>query len=83
MIAPSCPQMVLPIEQLKADEQASIVEMTGQDREVHRLAEIGLRVGASVRMVRPGTPCLLAIDGKRLSVRLNGSVDVLVSASTA
>lgn len=81
MIAPGIPDTILPIDQLKTDESASVVELVGEEREVHRLAEMGLGVGASIRMVRPGAPCLLAIDGKRLSIRLSSDVDVLVAAS--
>lgn len=83
MIAPGIAETVLPIDLLRANEQASVVELVGNDCEVHRLAEMGLRVGVSIRMVRPGAPCLLALDGKRLSIRLASDVDVLVAASAS
>lgn len=79
MIAPGTPETVLPLDLLKSNEEASIVELTGDAPLVHRLAEMGLRVGALIRMVKPGAPCLLALDGKRLSLRLNDSLQVLVS----
>ena len=82
MIAPGIPETLLPIDLLQANEEASIVELLGDAKQIHRLAEMGLRIGAAIRMVRPGAPCLLAIDGKRLSVRLNGDVDVLVACAT-
>lgn len=81
MIAPGIAETVLPLESLRANEHGSIVELVGEQREVHRLAEMGLRVGALVRMVRPGAPCLLALDGKRMSIRLGNEIDVLVSAT--
>ncbi len=81
MIAPATPESILPLELLQANEEASIVELVGEDCQIHRLEEMGLRVGASIRMVRPGLPCLLALDGKRLSIRLSGIVDILVSAA--
>ncbi len=81
MIAPGIQEDVLPLELLKANEEASIVELIGDEAQVHRLAEMGLRVGANIRMVRPGAPCLLAIDGKRLSLRLNHDLDVLVATA--
>ena len=70
MIAPGTQETLLPLDLLRANEQASVVELLGDDRQIHRLAEMGLRVGAAIRMVRPGAPCLLAVDGKRLSIRL-------------
>ncbi len=81
MIAPGTLSNLLPIDLLHVNEQAKIVELQGDESQIHRLAEMGLRIGASIRMVRPGSPCLLAIDGKRLSIRLNGDVEVLVAAS--
>lgn len=79
MIAPGIQEDILPLELLKANEEASIVELIGDDAQIHRLAEMGLRIGANIRMVRPGAPCLLAIDGKRLSLRLSSDLDVLVA----
>jgi Fe2+ transport system protein FeoA len=79
MIAPGTPETVLPLDLLKSNEEASVVELCGDASLVHRLAEMGLRVGAMVRMVKPGAPCLLALDGKRLSLRLNEGLQVLVS----
>ena len=81
MIAPGIQEAVLPLELLRANEVASIVELIGDESQIHRLAEMGLRIGASIRMINPGAPCLLAIDGKRLSLRLNENLDVLVTAS--
>ena len=79
MIAAGRPEVVVPLDLLKANEEASVVDLVGNQTQVHRLAEMGLCVGATVRMIRPGSPCLLALDGKRLSVRLNADADVLVS----
>ena len=79
MIAAGHPEVVVPLDLLKANEEASVVDLVGNQTQVHRLAEMGLCVGATVRMIRPGSPCLLALDGKRLSVRLNADADVLVS----
>jgi hypothetical protein len=44
------------------------------------LAEIGIRSGSMLHMIRTGEPCLLAVDGRRLSVRLNNDVDIFVSS---
>jgi ferrous iron transport protein A len=81
MIASRMTETLLPLDLLKSNEEASIVELCGDEPQVHRLAEMGLRVGATIRMVRPGAPCLLAIDGKRLSLRLNDGLEVLVAVN--
>lgn len=81
MIGPTTSETILPIQSLKANERASVVELVGDHLEVQRLAEMGLRTGVAIRMVRPGSPCLLALDGKRLSVRLASDVDVLVAVT--
>ena len=83
MIARGTAEEILPLDLLQAGEEASIVELIGNESQVHRLAEMGLRVGANIRMVRPGTPCLLALDGKRLSIRLAQDLEVLVAAAAA
>ena len=80
MIQPGHLETLLPIDCLRSNEEASVVELIGDSREIHRLAEVGLRVGANIRMVRPGSPCLLAMGGNRLSVRLPANVEVLVAA---
>ncbi len=81
MIARGIAEEVLPLDLLQAGEEASIVELIGDEWQVHRLAEMGLRVGANIRMVRPGSPCLLALDGKRLSIRLAHDLEVLVATA--
>lgn len=81
MIAPGIQEAILPLEFLQANEEASVVELCGDECQIHRLAEMGLRIGASIRMVKPGSPCLLALGGKRLSIRLGGCIAVLVSAA--
>ncbi|MFK7735287.1 MAG: ferrous iron transport protein A [Pirellulaceae bacterium] len=78
MIA-GCSGNVLPLDQLRTNEFGSIADLSGEGAEIQRLAELGLCVGADVRMLRPGKPCLLALGGKRLSVRLSEGVDVFVS----
>lgn len=79
MIASRMNETLLPIDLLKSDEEAHIVELCGDAPLVHRLAEMGLRVGATIRMIRPGAPCMLALDGKRLSLRLSEKLEVLVA----
>lgn len=69
---------LLPLDLLAAGESAEIVEVTGAPEEIHRLAEMGIRQGAVVRMVQPGCPCILTVDDRRFTLRLDTSVTVMV-----
>ncbi|MCC6510048.1 MAG: ferrous iron transport protein A [Pirellulaceae bacterium] len=80
--ATSC-QSLVPLDLMKAGECASIVELHGDSSQIHRLQEMGLRAGAQIRMLKPGAPCLVALDGKRLSLRLGALLDILVAVPTA
>ena len=70
---------VYPWEMLQEGQEARIVEVCGDCTDVHRLAELGIRPGGVLRLVRRGEPCLLAIDGRRLSLRLNAGTDIFVT----
>jgi ferrous iron transport protein A len=70
--------MLVPLELLQVGECGRIRELQGNPEFVHRLQEMGLREGAAVEMVRPGSPCILAVDHHRFSVRLDESATVLV-----
>ena len=83
MVAPTHCDSLVPLDLMKAGESASIVELTGDSSTVHRLQEMGLRTGAVIRMLKPGAPCVVALDGKRLSLRLNGLLDILVAVPAA
>lgn len=72
-------QLQFPLDLLQVGEDARIVDVAAESVRVHQLAEIGLRIGTTVRMIQAGSPCILAIDGRRLSVRLE-DVDILVSS---
>lgn len=83
MVSPTTCDSLLPLDLMKAGESASIVELTGDSSQVHRLQEMGLRAGATIRMLTPGAPCVIALDGKRLSLRLNELLDILVAVPAA
>lgn len=69
---------VVPLEFLQVGEEGSIHCVDGCENLIHRLAEMGLREGVAIRMIRPGCPCLIAVDNQRLSLRIDGSACVLV-----
>jgi ferrous iron transport protein A len=72
-----------PLELLSNGQEARIVDICGDSQQVHRLAEIGIRLGSALRMIRCGQPCLLSVDGRRLSLRLNPSlIEIFVASSS-
>lgn len=69
---------VIPLELLQESERGRVLELVAPDAERNRLQELGLREGATVRLVKRGEPCILAIDGQRLSFRADAGTLVLV-----
>ncbi|QDT63457.1 FeoA family protein [Calycomorphotria hydatis] len=74
MISPA----TIPLEFLQIGETACVRDICGEDREVHRLAEMGLAPGTRVSVVKSGSPLLLAVNGQRLCFRADASTTVLV-----
>ena len=69
---------MIPINLLKPGERGTIFDVGGTESTVHRLSEMGLRVGTCIRMIKSGNPCILAIDDHRLSLRLDADLQILV-----
>ena len=63
---------------LGAGEQGRISGVDGRREMTERLEEMGLRHGAHVRMVQPGSPCIVAINNYRMSFRGEDTAVVLV-----
>ena len=70
--------ILLPIEYLQSGAWADVAEVHGEPGWVGRLAELGIRIGSRLQVVRSGLPCLLQIGGSRLSLRGEGAMTVLV-----
>lgn len=71
-------QHVIPLELLSAGEEAVVLEIDGRNELVIRLAEMGIREGAAIRMVSPGCPCIIAVDNHRFSIRTEAAATVMV-----
>jgi len=71
-------EKILPLELIEAGQWADVEEVTGAAMWVNRLAELGVRSGSRLRILRQGTPCLLQVDGARLSVRRDSEAQILV-----
>jgi ferrous iron transport protein A len=70
--------VLLPLDCLPPGEWAEVAEVTGEPRWVSRMAELGVRVGSLVKILQPGSPCLLEVGGCRLSMRLDSGFQILV-----
>lgn len=71
-------QNLLPVELLESGDWAEVADISGEPAWVGRLAELGIRTGSRLQMLRPGTPCLLEVAGSRLSVRPDVAMQILV-----
>ena len=70
--------ILLPLECLRPGEWAEVCDVSGDPAWVGRLAELGLRVGCRLQMLRGGSPCLICVGGSRLSLRGEQAMQVLV-----
>lgn len=69
---------MVPLALLRAGQAGRVGEVLGNVELVHRLREMGLYDGATVRMIRPGSPCIIGLDGQRLGFRGDDLARVLV-----
>ena len=69
---------LLPLELLECGAWADVAEVSGEAAWVGRMAELGLGVGSRLRIVQPGSPCLLQVGGSRLSLRGESATQILV-----
>ena len=72
------PDAFLPLELLTTGECGEIAEICGEPTWVHRLAELGVRVGCRICVLQGGTPCLVDIGGLRISLRSDLTTHILV-----
>jgi Fe2+ transport system protein FeoA len=57
---------------------ADVADLAGEPGWVRRMAEVGLQIGARLRVLQSGSPCLLQVGGTRLSVRGDAAIQILV-----
>lgn len=69
---------ILPLELLAAGQKADVYQLVGSSADVHRLEELGLRAGATIEMVSPGSPCIIRLSGHKLCFRDGEALGVLV-----
>jgi len=67
------------LDSLHAGQAAIIEDVAAGSDDDCRLAEMGLCCGNVVRMLRPGSPCAVQIDGARIMLRGDHLRGILVS----
>jgi Fe2+ transport system protein FeoA len=72
-------QPPVPLRSLPAGQLATITSLHGSAHDVARLAEMGLRPGTDVVVIRNGITCIVQLDGSRLCIRLSSDLQILVS----
>jgi ferrous iron transport protein A len=73
----------LPLQMLCAGQRARVDQLLGRPDEVHRLQELGIRVGTPIEMLQSGTTCIVKLDGARLAFRDHEGFRVLVKVGEA
>src|SRR5207244_1900503 len=74
--APVIAEPLLPLELLRPGEWAEVAEVHGEPGWVCRMAELGVRSGCRLQMLRGGCPCLFLLGGTRLSLRGEDAMQV-------
>ena len=72
-----------PLQLLTSGQRARVDQVLGLPDEVHRLHELGVRIGTSIEMLQSGTPCIVKLDGARLAFRDHDGFRVLVRLGDA
>ena len=68
----------VPLQFMDAGQIGAVTDVVGHRDTVHRLHELGLRRGAEVQMIQPGSPCIVRLEGHRLCLRADDLLNVLV-----
>lgn len=69
-----------PLSTLRSGERGSVCHVFGKPEQVQRLEELGIRAGETIEVVRPGSPCIVRLGGKKLCFREADLLRVLVRA---
>lgn len=69
---------LIPLCWLRAGERGCVGGVVGTCDVIHRLREMGLYDGAQIQMIRPGSPCIIGLQGQRLGFRMDECANVMV-----
>jgi Fe2+ transport system protein FeoA len=69
---------LVPLTLLASGQTAHVGQIVGRADQVHRLEELGLRGGATIEMLQPGSPCIIRLGAHKLCFRGDELTRVLV-----
>jgi Fe2+ transport system protein FeoA len=69
---------IVPLELLNPGEWAEVVEVSGEPGWVGRMAELGVRAGTRLQLLRGGSPCLFQVGTCRLCLRGEQAMQIMV-----
>lgn len=69
---------MVPLEFLRRGEWAEVAEVCGEPCWVGRMAELGVSTGRRLRVLQPGSPCMLEVGESRLTIRGDGAMQIFV-----
>ena len=72
---------LIPLQLLAAGQAAHVDQLVGAPGDVQRLQEMGLRQGARIEMLQPGSPCIVRLEGSKLCLRDANLFQVLVQVA--
>jgi len=72
-----------PLQMVPVGQRARIDQLLGRPDEVHRLQELGIRVGQPIEVLQSGSTCIVELDGTRLAFREHEGFRVLVRLGEA
>lgn len=73
--------MTQPLSELKPGQEATVVELRGEDETIERLMEMGVVEGSPLKVIRfapLGDPVEIAIRGYHLTLRKTEAAGVIV-----
>ena len=69
---------LVPLKFVSAGNEAEVEAVTGDERLVQRLQEMGICAGCKLKVVCPGSPCIIKVAGSKLCFRDNDVNNILV-----
>lgn len=73
------PEPMISLAMLRSGQQATVCSVVGSLELVRHLNELGIHEGSLLEMVRPGSTCILRINGTKLCVRGDELLRVMVT----
>jgi ferrous iron transport protein A len=73
---------MIPLAMLPIGDVGEIVEVLGDENDVKRMSELGLRKGSLVEVVQSGSPCIVRFGETKMCFRDSELLKILVLASS-